>query len=282
MRILVTGARGRLGSKLVALLRAAGDAVIETDIDTLDIADFAAVRRFVGEASPDLVIHCAAWTDVDGCARDPERAISINGHGTGNVAVAAHDLGAALAYISTNEVFDGRARRPYREYDLAAPINPYGYSKWAGERAVMTLNPRHYVIRTAWLFAHGGKNFIQTVLSAARAGKPLRVVTDEVANPTYNDDLAEAVVALVRTGRYGVYHLVNEGACSRYAFARYALDRAGLAEVALTPISHHQWPRASTPPGYAALDNSAARALGITLRPWQAAVDAFLAAEGEG
>ena len=142
------------------------------------------------------------------------------------------------------------------------------------------VNPRHYVVRTAWLFAHGGKNFIQSILGAAQVGKPLRVVVNEVANPTYNDDLADAIAQLIETGRFGIYHFVNEGACSRYDFARYALDRAGYAETAITPITSQMWPRASTPPEYAPLANLAGPMVGITLRPWRAAVDAFLAKEG--
>jgi dTDP-4-dehydrorhamnose reductase len=217
---------------------------------------------------------------VDGCARDPERAIAINGLGAGSVARAAAEVGAPIVYVSSNEVFSGDAARPYREYDRAAPINPYGESKWVGEQAVREANPHAFIVRTAWLFAHGGRNFIQAILGAAEAGKPLRVVTDEVANPTYTDDLADAIVRLTATGRPGTYHLVNEGACSRLAFARYALDRAGFAETPIAPIAAREWPRPSTPPAYAALANLAARALDITMRPWQHAVDVFLEREG--
>ncbi len=280
MRLLVTGAAGRLGGRLVTVLAAHGHDVTGVDLLEFDITRFADVRAFVRDLKPDLVLHPAAWTDVDGCARDPERAMLINGFGAQNAAVAAAEVGAAVLYISSNEVFDGSASRPYYEYDATAAVNPYGYSKLVGERAVMTTNPRHYIVRTAWLFAHGGKNFIQTILGAAAAGKTLRVVTDEVANPTYNDDLADAVAALVTTGRYGVYHLVNEGACSRHTFARYALDRAGYTSTPLTPITRYEWARPSVPPRYAGMANVAARSLGITLRPWREAVDAFLEREG--
>jgi len=285
MRILVTGAAGRLGGRLVEVQAGRGHEVTGADIVgdgvvRLDVTDFPATRAFAADLKPDLVIHPAAWTDVDGCAREPERAILINGLGAQNVALAAANVGAAVLYVSTNEVFDGKQNRPYREYDATNPINPYAYSKWVGEQAVARANPQHYIVRTAWLFAHGGKNFIQAVLAAAQEGKRLRIVTDEIANPTYNNDLADAIAALVETGRYGVYHLTNEGTCSRYQLARYALDRAGCAEVPIEAISSHEWPRASKPPAYSALSNLAARSLGIVLRPWQEAVDAFL--EGEG
>ena len=285
MRILVTGAGGRLGSRLVSRLQQQSHQVSAADIvgegiEHVDFSDYTAAQDYITGLKPDVVIHTAAWTDVDGCAREPEKAIAINGFGTQHVALASAAVGAAILYVSSNEVFDGHAKRAYREYDLTNPINPYGYSKWVGERALLHLNPRHYIVRTSWLFAHGGKNFIQAVLNAAQAGKTLRVVTNEVANPTYNDDLAEAITRLIPTGRYGIYHLVNAGACSRYQFARYFLDKAGFAATAIEPISSHQWPRPSTPPEYAALDNLAGAHVGIALRPWQQAVDEFLEKEG--
>lgn len=284
MRVIITGAAGRLGGKLVQVMAERGHQVTGADIvgegvEKLDITDFTATRAFVGELKPDIVLHPAAWTDVDGCAREPGKAININGFGAQNVALAAAHVNAAVLHISSNEVFNGRSNRPYLEYDATEPVNPYGYSKWVGERAVLHINPKHYLVRTSWLFAHGGKNFIQSILGAAQAGKPLKVVVDEVASPTYNDDLAEAIAALIETGRYGIYHLINEGWCSRYDFARYFLDKAGYKDTPVERISSHQWPRLSTPPVYTSLANLAGKSLGITLRPWQEAVDAFLEKE---
>lgn len=285
MRILVTGAAGRLGKRLVEVLnerkhQITGMDIAGENVEKIDVADYESACDFITGLRPDIVIHPAAWTDVDGCAREPEKAIIINGFGTQHVALAAAAVGSAILYVSSNEVFDGTAKRSYREYDATNPINPYGYSKWVGERAILHINPKHYIVRTSWLFAHGGKNFIQSILMAAKDGKSLRVVANEIANPTYNDDLADAIADLVETGRYGIYHLVNEGACSRYAFARYALDRAGLQDTPITPISSHEWQRQSTPPLYASLQNMAGKHIGIMLRPWQEAVDAFLEREG--
>jgi dTDP-4-dehydrorhamnose reductase len=279
MRILVTGAMGRLGGRLVEILTPRHEAVQGVDIPDFNIADWEAASAYTAAFKPDIVLHPAAWTDVDGCAREPERAIAINGLGAQNMALAATQVGAAFLYVSSNEVFDGKHTRPYNEYDLTNPINPYGYSKWVGEQAISRANPRHYIVRTAWLFAHGGKNFIQAILNGAKAGKSLRVVVNEVANPTYNDDLADAIAKLIDTQRYGIYHFVNEGACSRYAFARYILDQTGYASTPITAISASEWPRPSTPPVYSSLSNLAGRSVGITLRPWQAAVDAFLEKE---
>lgn len=279
-RILITGANGRLGSTLTKLLEGGSNTVLPTDLESLDISDWAAVRHAVMGAHPDIVINAAAYTDVDGCARDPELAYRINGVGAGNLAAAAYEARAMMVQISTNEVFDGKASQPYRENDRPNPANPYGASKWAGEQAVMRANPNHQIVRTAWLFAHGGRNFIQAILGAAEAGKPLRVVTDEIANPTYTDDLAEAVLTLADTGRPGTYHLVNAGEASRYAFARYILDHAGRQDTSIEAITSAEWPRASTPPLNCALHNTSAAAMGITLRDWRAAVDSFLMREG--
>lgn len=274
MQIWVSGAAGNLGSDLMQTLSA--HELIGTDLAEVDIADFAAVRDFMNEHRPELVVNTAAWTNVDGCAQEPEKAIRINGYGAQNLAVAAYEIGAAVVQISSNEVFDGTASRPYYEYDRPNPANPYGYSKFVGEQSVRETNPRHYIVRTSWLFANGGRNFLHAILGAARDGKELRVVVDEIANPTYNSDLARAVAQLVETERYGTYHLVNEGAVSRWGFARYALDKAGYADVPLGKITRHEWPRPSTPPPYTSLANLAAASIGITLRPWQEAVDTFL------
>ncbi|GAB4573046.1 MAG: dTDP-4-dehydrorhamnose reductase [Anaerolineae bacterium] len=278
MHIVITGARGRLGSKLQTLLEDS-HRITAIDLPETDLSLPQSVEQVAG-LQPDLVIHCAAWTDVDGCARDPERALRINAFGTKHVALACQRNNAPLVHISTNEVFDGRKATPYNEYDPPAPINPYGYSKWVAEQIVRELVPRHYIVRLSWLIAHGGGNFVQTVLRLAQEGKPLRVVTNEIAAPTYNDDLAAALVRLIATEHYGTYHLVNEGAVSRWGLARFVLDHTGFAHVPIEPIVLAQYPRPSTPPEASVLANTAAALLGIRLRPWQEAVLAFLEKEG--
>jgi dTDP-4-dehydrorhamnose reductase len=277
MRITITGSDGKLGHSLHEVLSKTHPVSLLGD--ETDITNFAFLREAVQATQPDLVINVAAWTDVDGCAREPEKALLINGLGAQNVALAAASSQAAVLHVSSNEVFDGQSQQPYNEFAPCRPISPYGYSKWAGEQGVMQANPRHYIVRTAWLFAHGGKNFIHAILNAANAGKTLRVVIDEVANPTYNNDLAEAIAALIETERYGTYHLVNSGAVSRYQFARTILDTVGMTDYPIERITRAEWPRPSTPPAYAALQNNAAASVGITLRPWQEALEAFLEAE---
>lgn len=283
MRILITGAAGRLGRQLRRQLQTHHD-LTTTDIvgdvsATADLTDYAACRRLLQSHAPDLVLHAAAWTDVDGCARDPQSALSVNGLATAHLASLTASRGIPLLYISSNEVFDGELRRCYSEYDRPNPINPYGYSKWYGERAIVQVNPKHYIVRTAWLFAHGGGNFIQAILAAAGAGKSLRVVTNEIANPTYANDLAAALGQLIESERFGIYHLVNEGAVSRWQFARSILDYAGLGDTPIERISRHEWQRPSLPPEQTALANSAGASIGIRLRPWPEALRAFLDAE---
>jgi dTDP-4-dehydrorhamnose reductase len=276
MRILITGASGNVGRGLLTALEAQGHEVIGTTHATLDITDFHAVSTQIEATAPELVIHAAAMTAVDRCAEQPDEALRINALGTQNVAVACGRVGAAMCYLSTNEVFNGERNTPILEYEPTSPANPYGYSKWMGEQMVRSLLPQHYIVRTSWVFAHGGSNFVQKIVSAAESGRALSVVIDEIACPTYADDLIAALVALVETQRYGIYHFVNEGVTSRYEFARYALDCFGLTDVPIQRIVKSQWQRPSRPPTYSALRNFLGAQNGITLRPWQAAVEAFV------
>ncbi|MBN1179101.1 MAG: dTDP-4-dehydrorhamnose reductase [Anaerolineae bacterium] len=276
MRVFITGHKGQLGRALYAALD--GHTLAGGDLPEFDVADHAAAGAAIAAFRPDVVIHAAAWTDVDGCARDPERAYRVNAIGTQNVALACAACGAALAHVSTNEVFDGRATEPYREWDAPNPINPYARSKVAAEWFVRHLLTRFYIARTAWLYAPGGRNFPHRIVELADERGALRVVTDEVGNPTYAPDLAQALAALVQTGAYGVYHLTNAGYCSRHAFAVEILRLTGRTHVPVEPITSDAFQRASTPPPFAPLANIAAAAHGITLRPWQDALAEFLEA----
>jgi len=272
LRILITGHRGQLGQALRARL-AETDGI---DLPDVDITLPASLDPAVEAARPDVIIHCAAMTDVDGAARNPELAYRINGLGTQNVALAAARVGAAPVYISTNEVFDGAKREPYFEFDAPRPINVYGRSKLAGEWFVSHLTTRFYIIRTAWITAPGGRNFVHRVQQLADERGQLQVVTDEVANPTFVGDLAEAIIKLIAAGRFGIYHLTNSGYCSRYEYAKKILELSGREHVPVEPITRAHFPRSSTPPEFTALANTTAAALGITLRPWEEALEEFL------
>ncbi|MCS6802701.1 MAG: dTDP-4-dehydrorhamnose reductase [Chloroflexota bacterium] len=278
MRVAVTGGKGQLGRQVCRAFAEAGWQVLDPLLDrpAHDIADLA-VAGTIAAMRPDLVVHCAAMTDVDGCARDPDAALRVNALGTRNVALGARRAGAAMVAISTNEVFSGTADAPYDEWSPVDPINPYGRSKAIGEAFVRQLVPESYIVRTAWLFGPGGNNFVTKMIARAKAG-PLTVVCDEIGSPTYAPDLADALVALVRTGAYGTYHLVNEGVASRLEFAEAIFALAGIrAEV--TPTTLAQWSRPSRVPPYTPLRNVAGAALGIRLRPWREALAVYLAVE---
>ena len=269
-RILITGHKGQLGQALQEAL--AAHEVTGADLPEVDITQREAIRGAVDGARPDVVLHCAAYTNVDGCARDPALAYRVNALGTQNVALACLETGADMVHISTNEVFGGDHPAGYEEWMPLAPRNAYARSKAAAEFQVRHLLARAYIVRIAWLFAPGGRNFIHAILKRARETGAVRVVADEIGNPTYAKDAAAAIARLIDTRQYGTYHFTNEGACSRWAFANEVLRLAGLDDVTNTPILSSEFQRASTPPRYGALHNRAGAALGIRLRPWQEAL----------
>ena len=273
MRIVITGANGQLGRALQAALGRTHD-IVALGHGELELGRPECVAQLAATGA-ELVIHPAAYTNVDGCARDPELAFRVNGLGTQYVALACRQLGAPLVYISTNEVFDGAGTSAYFECDRANPINSYGRSKWAGEQAVRELLDRYYIARVAWLFG-GERNFVRTVLRLAAERDTLDMVADEIGSPTYAPDVAEAVAEPIQLPFYGTYHLVNQGSCSRFEFAAEILRMAGRDQVDLRPITLADFKRDSIVPPHTPLRNVAAAALGIRLRPWQEALRADL------
>jgi len=284
MRVLITGAEGQLGRSLQRVLGARD--VVATGHAALDVSVDSSVRRAVDAARPDVIIHAAALTDTALCERDPDLAHAVNAVGAANVARASMKCGAMYIAISTDEVFGGDAQRPYRELDRPAAVNAYGASKLRGEQmALEAAGSVARIVRTSWLYGEHGNNFPAKILAAARAGRPLRFVTDEVSAPTATDDLAVAIRALIdRHAPAGIYHLVNEGQASRFDWAREVLRLAGMAGLNIEPVTVAQLraggydgPRK---PAYAVLANTRARALGITMRPWRdALVDYFRRAQ---
>jgi dTDP-4-dehydrorhamnose reductase len=254
--------------------------VFGLDLPEHDITDRGALFALVRDFRPDLILHPAALTNVDGCARDPALAYCINGMGTQNMALAAAAVGAEMLYVSTNEVFDGHTTEPYHEWAAPNPINAYGRSKLAGEWYTQHLLSRFYIVRTVWLYAAGGRNFPHRIIELADERGSLSVVTDEVGSPTYVVDMACALVALLETHAYGIYHLVNDGIASRYEFAKEILRLSGRENIPVAPITSVEYQRASTPPLYAPLANIAAAALDIRLRPWREALAEFLRETG--
>ena len=277
MRIVITGCKGQLGTALQEVLRE--DIFFGMDLPEYDITRRASVEQAICDFKPDVVINAAAYTNVDGCERDPDLAYRVNALGAQNLALICQRCDADLVHVSTNEVFDGTKTEPYLEFDAVHPINAYGRSKAAGELLVKMLWNRSYIVRTAWLYARSGKTFPYKILTRAREYGALRVVTDEISSPTYAPDLAAAISQLIHSGQYGIYHFTNAGLCSRYDFAVKILQLAGMGHVPVEPITSDQYPRLSTPPPYAPLRNFCGAALGITLRPWEDALKAYFATE---
>jgi len=272
MRIAITGSKGQLGTALFRTLRE--HELLGIDLPEYDITDFDALTATLARFHPELIIHTAAMTDVDGCEREPEKAYRINVLGTRNVAVAAQQNQAAMVYISTDYVFDGTKEELYWEYDDPRPLSVYGRTKWIGEQLTRELVPRHYVVRIAWLYGDGPRNFVRTVLRLAQERKVLQMVTDEVSSPTYARDVAWALERLVQRPAYGIYHLPNAGTCSRYEWAREILRLAGLEDkVELIPTENYQ--RLARVPKHACLRNFCAAELGIVMRPWQEALEEY-------
>jgi dTDP-4-dehydrorhamnose reductase len=237
MKIVVTGAGGMLGQAVVDAANAVHHEVAALTRSDLDITDLASVIRSFERELPALVVNCAAWTDVDGAESDEDGAFAINEDGAGNVAAAAARVGARVIHISTDYVFDGSKKEPYIESDETGPIGAYGRSKLAGEIAVREANPRHLIIRTSWLFGHGGKNFVDTMLRLATEQNEVVVVTDQFGCPTYAGHLADAIVELADYERLGVMHICGAGVCTWYDLATETFRQSQTGTTVLSGVT---------------------------------------------
>jgi len=276
LRIAVTGATGMLAKALLPQLESAGHEVLALRREQADVTSFPALRGAIEPFAPQWVVHLAAFTRVDDCEREVELAFRVNGLGTRNAALAAAACGASVLTISTDYVFDGRATRPYREYDAVAPLSVYGRSKWAGEEAVREVAPRHVIVRTAWLFGAGGANFVDSILRKARHGEPLAVVNDQRGSPTWTGDLARALVRLIAAGEFGTYHCTNGGECTWHELAEHVVKRAG-HEGPIERTTAAALARPAPRPAYSVLDGSwCEHVTGTRMPHWKDAVDRYL------
>lgn len=299
VKLLITGSHGQLGNELVAQLKEGrtplgplpeayrGSTVLAVDVEELDITDAAAVEAFIEAQRPDVVINCAAMTNVDGCETAPDTAMHVNAIGPRNLAAAVQKTGGKLLHVSTDYVFDGdgahasdRSVVPYTEWDVCLPRSIYGKSKWLGERYVRETCARSFVVRTAWLYGYVGGNFVKTIWRNGAKTGTLTVVDDQRGNPTSATDLAYHLLKLALTEEYGIYHCTGNGVCSWYDFAVEIIRLAGV-ECKVTPCSTEEFQRiAKRPawrPAYSALDNAMLRCtVGDDMRDWKEALAEYV------
>jgi len=267
-KILVTGANGMLGQDLCPILEDEGFDVVETDIQTLDITDASLVQEVLAAEKPDIVIHCAAYTNVDKAEEDESTARLINSNGTKNIAKSCAEIDALLVYISTDYVFDGESTKPYQPNDKVRPLNVYGLTKWEGEEAVRKYCKKYYIVRTSWLYGIHGKNFVETMISLADNSE-LKVVNDQIGCPTWTVELSNGIVRLLYNTEFGTYHICGSGQTSWYEFAKEIFAKTGL-KVNLKPCTTEEFPRPAKRPQYSVMDNN-----GIC-RNWKVALKDYI------
>ncbi len=276
LKVLVTGANGQLGKELVNLVQWQAD-IIGLERSEMDITDLDQVRYILHDIKPDIVIHTAAFTDVDQSEVEQEKAYQVNAYGTRNIALISEKISAKLCFISTDYVFDGESKTAYHEFDRALPRTVYGKSKLAGEEFIRTLCKRSFIVRTSWLYGFHGNNFIKTMLNLSKKQDTIQVVNDQFGSPTYTVDLCNFIIKIIETDLFGTYHVSNSGGCSWYEFAKVIFEFYGLDCINVEPCSTEQFLRPAPRPKYSVLDHMAMRCHGLpAMRPWRAALEDFL------
>ncbi len=271
IKVLVTGARGMLGTAVMACALAdCGVFATGADIDDFDICDASAAASFIDKLSPDAIIHCAAFTNVDAAESDNQKAFRVNAMAVRDLAAICAARSIKLAVISTDYVFDGLKNGPYAEYDQPSPINVYGMSKYYAERYCQHICSKSFIVRTSWLFGPNGGNFVSAILKKAMVEGELSVVDDQFGSPTYTKDLAVFLIELVKTEKYGIYHATNEGYCSWHDFAREILNISGLSSVKLYSVGSENFKRPAARPKNSRLLKTALLCSGFKkFRRWQ-------------
>jgi dTDP-4-dehydrorhamnose reductase len=273
MKIVLTGAEGMLGNAVKEQF--SDSPVICFTREVLDITVLDEVVRKVKDARPDCIINAAAFTDVDACESEPEKAYLVNGIGARNLAIACEETGCPIVHVSSDYVFDGTKQGPYDEWDDTHPVSKYGISKLLGERFVTSLTNRFYIIRTSWLYGPNGRNFVNTILRLLKEKERVEVVTDQVGAPTFTQDLAAKIREIIGRG-YGIYHVTNSGSCSWYEFAKAIAANRGI-NTPINPVTSEQFRRPARRPANSMLGNTMLRLEGLEpLRPWQEALEEYL------
>ncbi|MGG3581700.1 dTDP-4-dehydrorhamnose reductase [Priestia megaterium] len=275
-KVLITGANGQLGKELVELFTEKGFEVYGFGRDKMDITNQVQVQEIIGAVKPDIVIHSAAHTKVDLAESEPDQAFLINAYGTRNVAVAAEAVGAKLVYVSTDYVFDGTTNKPYNEFSPTSPLGVYGKSKLAGEQFVRDLHSKFFIVRTSWVYGKYGANFVKTMLKLGEERKELSVVSDQIGCPTYTLDLANAILELINSEKYGIYHISNSGSCSWYELAKEIFKEAKM-EIKVIPCTTAEFPRPAARPAYSVLEHMSIELNQFSsIRSWRKGLSAFI------
>ncbi|HDR7732914.1 TPA: dTDP-4-dehydrorhamnose reductase [Bacillus thuringiensis] len=276
MKVLVTGAKGQLGQDLVSLLKEQTWEIFGVGREELNITDEKQVSEKVLLIQPDIIIHTAAYTQVDQAESDEEVAFKVNAEGTKYLAQAAEAVGAKFCYVSTDYVFDGTKDTPYKADDQTNPQTVYGKSKLVGEQYTQEYCSKSYIVRTSWVFGLYGNNFVKTMLRLAEENKELGIVHDQVGSPTYTTDLARFIISLVQTDKYGVYHGSNSGVCSWYEFAKEIFKQSNI-EILVNPLKTEDFPRPAARPKYSVLDKGMIEENGFeSFQNWKEALKGFL------
>lgn len=271
MKILVTGANGMLGQDLCPALEDEGFDVIETDIHNLDILNKIQAKEFFENKKPDMVIHCAAYTNVDKAEEDIKTAELINVIGTENIAELCANSDIPIVYISTDYVFDGTKKTSYLPTDIPNPLNNYGLTKLKGEEAVKKLCKKYYIARTSWLYGHHGKNFVETMINLAENKSKLRIVDDQIGSPTWTVELCSGIIDLIESDApYGIYHVCGSGKTSWFGFAKEIFNLVDI-NIKISPVVTSEFPRPAKRPAYSVMDND-----GIC-RDWKDALKEYIA-----
>ena len=276
MKVLVTGVKGQLGYDVMAELARRNIEAIGVDIDEMDITDKISVEKVIGEAAPDVVVHCAAYTAVDAAEDNEALCRRVNAGGTRNIAEVCKKLDCKMVYISTDYVFDGQGTRPWEPDDERHPLNVYGQTKYEGELAVQENLSKYFIVRIAWVFGKNGKNFVKTMLKLAETHDKLTVVNDQFGSPTYTYDLARLLVDMIQTDKYGIYHATNEGICTWYEFACEIFRQVGV-KIEVTPVPASEYPTKAKRPENSRLDKSKLTENGFERLPsWQDALRRYI------
>lgn len=288
MKILITGSKGQLGNELKDIINKGyseigkvsegikNSQVFDLDVDKLDITDLKSVKNILNTIKPDVVINCAAATNVDGCESDEDFAFKVNALGPRNLAMVCEEIGAKLVQVSTDYVFSGIGEKPLTEYDLTAPYSVYGKTKLLGENYVREFCSKYYIVRTAWLYGYVGHNFVYTMRRLGKEKDSINVVNDQIGNPTHANDLAYHILKLIETDEYGVYHCTGKGECSWYDFAKMIIELSG-EECIVNPCTSEEYKTPAKRPEYSSLDNMMLRnTVGDETRNWQDAIKSFI------